>query len=125
MPYLLLSVGIILLIYGGYLLKKENDVNRSFQELLDEQNRDKGDYVKLLAANLEVKTRLDSLETRLEYILDRLDQIHKSASIDSDWDTAANQAGTIEAGVLPEKITKTSLNMGRGEVRFIQSLLKK
>ena len=127
MPYFLLAIGFFLLLYGGYLLKKENNVQgEGFHELLEEQNRDREEYIKLLAGNQDLKGRLDSVETKLDYITGKMDLLHKSQPDCLDCGGAANQIDTVKNKKLPmEGNTEPSLNMGKGEVRFIQNLLKK
>lgn len=143
MPYFLLVLGLFLLFYGGYLLKKENnDRKEEFRELLDIQNADNKEYVKLLAVNQELKTQLGSIENKLTQFLNQVEFAHKyrqnrpeyySASDNLDEADAAQSTDKTESVHLASEQTETedtvrtgaSANLRKGEVRFIQNLLEK
>ena len=115
MPYFLLAAGLLLIVYGGFLLKKENQIHgEGFHDLLAEQSRDREEYIKLLAGNQDLKLRLNSVEAKLDHVSDQLERMDQYQSRDFD------------AGLAFDNIdTGSSFNMEKGEVRFIQNLLEK
>jgi seryl-tRNA synthetase len=125
------------------LLKKENNVRKEkFQGLLNMHNTDNEEYIRLLAANQDLKARLDSIENKLDQFMDQVEFIyknranlpgHNSADDDSTYDEEVENLDKVEAEQLTSEqietedtlITGPSANLGKGEVRFIQSLLEK
>ena len=80
MLYLLLSAGIFLILCGGYLMLREKRTRgRIFREVVKDQDRENGDWVRLLAANQELKVQLKTVEKKLDGISARLDQAERQA----------------------------------------------
>ena len=126
LSYFLLVIGLILIFIGGYLLKKENKVKgESFQELLEEQNTDKTEYIKLLAGNQGLKIQLDTIEDKLEHISVQLELVGKEQYNNTDCGTPAQMIESMESDRRSVEDKRTSLNLRKGEVRFIQDILEK
>ena len=142
MIYVLLAIGIILIITGIKL--KENETKRrgkAFREVMSVQERDKGEYIKLMALNQELLNRVGFIEQRTEEIINNLALIQHSVgnmlSMPDDGSKGREQEEAQDYSDVVSKIDKmmkcnmsvdeiaTSLNMGKGEVLLIQRLLQK
>jgi hypothetical protein len=126
LPYLLPVIGFILILYGGYLLKKESkEQGTEFKELLDKQNRDSEEYNKPAAKNQDIKNRLDSVESKLGRILDILESMCRHQPGCPGYVSTVDKAEKVNNEELSAEDTDTSRNMGKGEVKYIQNLLRK
>ena len=128
MRILLLTVGILLIVWGGYLVRKEKqgEETETFQEVLVEQGREKGDFIRLLAANQDLKERLESVENKLDGMAVRLEQVRgDEPKTDPDYGEAAYKIAEMTKKKLSVEEMATSLHMGKGEVLFIQKMLEK
>ena len=75
MLYLLLSVGVFLILCGGYLILREKRARgRIFREVVKDQDRENGDWIRLLAASQELKVQMETVEKKLDGISVRLGQ---------------------------------------------------
>ena len=80
MLYLLLSVGVFLIVCGGYLILREKRTRGMvFREVVKDQDRENGDWIRLLAANQELKEQMETVEKKLDGISDRLEQTGQQA----------------------------------------------
>ena len=133
MPYFFLITGIILLVYGGYLLSKENNVkNTGFQELLSKQSNEREEYIRLLTLSQEIKSKLDYADDKLDHILNQLKSINitpadnyrykSDTGIFNDEKKQAGEEGPPYNNT--NKNVKKLSNMEKGEVKYIQKLLK-
>ncbi len=124
MLYLLLSVGVFLIVCGGYLILREKRTRGMvFREVVKDQDRENGDWIRLLAANQELKTQLETMEKKLDGISDRLEQTGQQAKA-----LAKPQAEVLskpQAEVLPKpqaevlpKPQAEVLSKPQAEVRF-------
>ena len=121
MPYFVLVMGIIIMFFGGYLIKKENKVNgEAFQGLVEEQGRDKGGLLRLMAANEDLKNQLYHLESKLDQISAHLEQmeVDKPATdhqadrpIGPDYWAAANKIAEMKRSNMSVVHIAASLNM--------------
>lgn len=134
MPYFVLALGIIMVFYGGYLIKKENKENvEVFQGLVEEQGRDKDEFIKLMAANEDLKVHLYHLESQLDHISAQLEQVEEDKAaqyqtdkpIGPDYWAAADKIAEMKRSNMSLDQIAASLNMGKGEVLLIQNLLEK
>ena len=116
MLYLLLSVGVFLIVCGGYLILREKRTRGMvFREVVKDQDRENGDWIRLLAANQELKTQLETMEKKLDGISDRLEQTGQQAKA-----LAKPQAEVLskpQAEVLPKPQAEV-LPKPQAEVRF-------
>lgn len=141
MPYFLLAAGIFLLLYGGYLLKKENNVtNAGFRQILSRQSTEREEYISLLALSQEIKSKLDYTDNKLDHILQKLEAANKSQAADPE--EYASNADYTDDGLLDREGTRGSdeappedtgadpddagarPNMEKGELKYIRKLLK-
>jgi len=73
--YLLLSVGVFLILCGGYLILREKRARgRIFREVVKSQSQENGDWIRLLAASQELKVQMETVEKKLDGISVRLGQ---------------------------------------------------
>ena len=109
------------------MLKQENKGNRTeFQKLLsNEQKNDREELLKQPSESQEVKTYLDSIDAKLEQVLDKLDVLCniQAQSLENNRVTDKTKAGQAE-NISTEPMGR-SANKGRSEVQFIQNLLEK
>lgn len=151
MIYILFIIGIIICIYGWRLMKKESKVHEeAFKEVMLEQDKDNGEYIKLLTFNTEIKNKLVILEDKLNIVLketEDIKQIHiKEEVLENDsvlktkmepeglFKEDANYPNYNEAAIKIEKMTEenksieemaSALSMGKGEVLLLKRLLTK
>ena len=105
MPYFLLAAGIFLLLYGGYLLKKENNVtNAGFRQILSRQSTEREEYISLLALSQEIKSKLDYTDNKLDHILQELEAANKSQAADPE--EYASNADYTDDGLLDREGTR-------------------
>ena len=153
MLYLLLSAGIFLIVCGGYLMLREKRTRgRIFREVVKDQDRENGDWVRLLAANQELKVQLKTVEKKLDGISARLDQAEvrsrpvevqpesqtvppklqkgfsekpaKGSSVPTDYREAACRIADMRKQNRSVEDMASSLHMEKGEILFIQGLLE-
>lgn len=139
MLYFLIATGMILIFFGGYLIKKENkEHGEIFQEIMEEQQKDNDGYIKLFALNYEMKDRLLSVEDKLDHILDRMEHVQQSQPNKPEYratpvrqdSTPDYEAAAIKIREMTDKNMSVeemaaALNIGKGEVLLIQKLLEK
>lgn len=142
MIYVLLAAGIILILTGIKLKDIEKHRrSEAFREVISVQERDNSEYIKLMAINQELLSRVGFIENKTEDIANNLAAIQRSVeNILSMPAGSSNGREQGEAQAYSDAVYKidkmmksnmsvdeiaTSLNMGKGEVLLIQRLLQK
>ncbi|SJZ52457.1 DUF6115 domain-containing protein [Garciella nitratireducens] len=149
MLYFLLFLGILLIFYGKRSIKRKEEVSgEAFQEiLLEEQGKDR----KALLINYELKTQLLTIQDHLEWLISKIEDLEeeikeikqeKRRIMEGNEKTIEKVShkkskSNDEQAQIMEKILKLTkedksieeiasiLHIGKGEVLFIQNLLKK
>jgi len=108
MIWFLSVIGLLLVIYGGYLIKKENIEKRgeSFNQILEDKREDRDGSVELAAITYEMQARLASVEDKLDKVLLQVAEIQQGS------------------GRAEDDHSLVLLNENRGEVQSIRKLLK-
>lgn len=142
MIYLLFVIGILCILYGRYLIKKKRELQEeTFKEAIVKEEKDNGDYIKLLSTGHELKAQLSIIENKVENVLTQVENLQgniKGLKEEKENTEYLSQEQTErdynEIARNIQKMTKqnksveeiaTTLNMGKGEVLFIRRLLKK
>lgn len=152
MIYILFIIGIIICVYGRRLIKKEIRVHgEAFKEVISEQNKDNGEYIKLLTINTELKNQLDIIENNLNIILKETkgikqinfnekvqkrgsaelitkkesESLYKEKSNHPNYNEAANRIEKMAGENKSIEEMATELGMGKGEVLLLKRLLTK
>lgn len=131
-----------MMIYGWKSMGKEKEVQgQAFRNVMIEKERDNPEYIQLLTMNHELKTQLSTIENKLETMLLYMENIEKEK--EKKQEDQGNIEEIFQEKFPPEyrhraeqieKMTKedksleeiaVALNMGKGEVLFIQRLLEK
>ena len=132
MLYFLMSAGILLILCGGYFIKREKQGEQGkgedFQAVVEEQEQKNGEFIRLLAANQDLKIRLESVEDKLDGISTRLErpgQISEDKTVGPDYGAAACKIAEMKKKNMSVDDMAAALHMGKGEILFIQRLLEK
>lgn len=142
MIYLLLAIGILCILYGWQSIKKKRKLQEeTFKKAIIKEERENGDYIKLLSTNHELKAQLSIIEDKVEEVLvqienlqgvikglkeekENMDKLSQKQPERDYGEIARNIQEMTKQNKSVEEIA-TTLNMGKGEILFIRRLLEK
>lgn len=123
-------------------MNQEKEIKgQAFREVIIEKERDNPEYIQLLTMSHELKIQLSTIENKLEIMFLHMENIEKEKGKEQEPQENIEKISQEkfppeyrEAAKQIEKMTKeeksieeiaTAVNIGKGEVLFIQKLLEK